>query len=119
MIVLRLAAGGRVALRAVDVAAVQASPWGAIVLLASNGSKFEVEHSVDEIVNLIPSLWFRAPETAFNPDMIASIWEESGKLYYRLEGGLEMTQDSADLHQFIEAINLARAQRLQTGGAHP
>ncbi|EJL27382.1 hypothetical protein PMI01_03863 [Caulobacter sp. AP07] len=111
MIVLRLAAGGRVAVRPEDVVAAQSSPWGAVVLLASDSSTFEVEHSADQMAKLIPSLWLHGDGTVINPDRIASIWEQDGDLHYRLEGGLQMTQRGVDLHQFMDAIETARRQR--------
>lgn len=111
MLVLRLAAGGRVAVRPADVAAAQTSPWGSVVLLASDGQRFEVEHSIEQLGKMLPSLWLHGDGTIVNPDLIVSIWEEGGQLHYQVEGGLRMTQAGADIHQFLEAIEGARAQR--------
>lgn len=116
MIVLRLAAGGRVAVRGPDVAVAQKSPWGCIIQLASDGTAFETEHSLDRIGELLPDLWFRGLDTFLNPDRIASIWEEGGRLHYRLEGGLVVSQAGADLHQFLEAIEEGRRGRAEKAG---
>lgn len=114
MILLRLADGGRVGVRPEDIAAAQTSPWGAILLLASDKSTFETEHSIEELSRLIPSLWLHGDGTVINPDHIASIWEKDGELHYRLVGGLEITQRGVDLNQFMESIELARKQRNAT-----
>ena len=111
MIVLRLAAGGRVAVRGDDVSIAQNSSWGSIITLAGNGAQYEVEQNLTQLRDLVPGLWFQGPGLILNPDHIASIWEEGGELHYRLAGGVEFAQAGADLHQFMAAIEDAPAQR--------
>ena len=113
MIVLRLAAGGRVAVRAQDVALAQVSAWGSVIVLASDGSRFEVEHRLDDLPGFGLDLWFRGEDVRINPDQICSVWETGGELHYRIAGGIVITQPDVDLHQFLAAIEGARANRAQ------
>jgi hypothetical protein len=87
-----------------DVAVVQTSPWGCAVMLASDGSRFEVEHTIEQMAEMLPALRLRTDETFIDPDHISSIWEEGGKLHYTIRGGLKMTQSGVDLHEFLAAL---------------
>jgi hypothetical protein len=116
MLVLRLAGGGRIAIHPEDVALCQASPWGTILVMASDASRFEVEQSLGEVKKLVPHLWLDAGTTIVAPAHISSIWEDGDSLSY-LVRGVSMTQAGASLHEFIEAIDLASAQRRNTAQA--
>lgn len=114
MILLRLAAGGRIGIRTDDAVWANPSAWGSIVRLA-DGTTFEVEHTVEELSKLVPALWFRAGDIALNPDRIVTIWEQGATLHYTLETGLKMTQYDVDLHEFVDIIRKAREDRRKMG----
>ena len=103
-IILRRPDGGRVAVRKSDVAVVQRSPWGSIVILASNSSSVEVEYTVEELTALLPDLRFHANDTILNPDHIISVSETPKGLDYIVAGGVTLTQSDADIDQYIAAM---------------
>ncbi len=110
MKIFRLAAGGRIAIRSEDIVVAQVSPWGSIVQL-TGGAAFELEHSLEDLVEMVDVLTFDADGTRLNPDRIAMIWEGDGVLHYRMDGGLELRQSYVDLDLLIKAVDQARRNR--------
>ncbi|MDG2522887.1 hypothetical protein P7B02_15225 [Caulobacter segnis] len=104
MIVLRLAAGGRIAVNPEDVVAAQPSVWGTVINLASTGDGFEVEHTVEDLRKRLKGLNLMAGETAINPNLLASIYEINSVLHFKMKGGLEMRQTGVDIDHFLDAI---------------